>query len=153
MCLLHCHHVPSESQAQLAIDMRNSRYKPADGTPSTASAASSSAGSPTDAAPPGSAGGTSSISTGSGRGMERLNSFPDRLNAAEKVAEKFVAKRIKPALQRAQEKEFLEVVQDSGRYLRGFWDRLNGGGGASGGVLPASLPLPASQREELEEVR
>jgi hypothetical protein len=75
------------------------------------------------------------------------------LNKAEKVAEKFVAKRIKPALQRAQEKEFVEVVTESGRYLRGLWDRLNGGGSTGGWELPNALVLPANRKKETDKVR
>jgi hypothetical protein len=71
---------------------------------------------------------------------------------AEKVAEKFVANRIKPALQRAQERDIVEVVLESGTYLRGLWDRLNGGGGGGRRALPTGLPMAASSKKEVERM-
>eukprot|EP00879_Flechtneria_rotunda_P008574 GHRR01008984.1.p1 GENE.GHRR01008984.1~~GHRR01008984.1.p1 ORF type:complete len:466 (+),score=187.81 GHRR01008984.1:140-1537(+) len=115
----------NESQAQAALDVRNSRYdrrlqaivdELADGP-------------------------TSSIS----------GSFPDRLNQAEKVAGKFVARRIKPALQRAREKQFIEVLSESTQYLKGLWSRLNGGGGRSKRALPPELVLPPSSKKDIEK--
>jgi len=71
---------------------------------------------------------------------------------AEKVAEKFVARRIKPALQRAREKQLLEVLSDSGNYLKGLWSRLNGGGGRSRRSLPPELVLPPTTKRQIEKV-
>lgn len=69
------------------------------------------------------------------------------------MAGKFVARRIKPALQRAREKQLLEVLSESGAYLRGLWSRLNGGGGRSRRALPPELELPPSTRKAVEKVR
>lgn len=71
---------------------------------------------------------------------------------AEKVAGKFVARRIRPALQRAREKDLLEVVSESGEYLKGLWARLNGGGGRSRRALPPELVQPPSSKKEIEKV-
>lgn len=80
------------------------------------------------------------------------SSFPDRLNQAEKVAGKFVAKRIRPALQRAREKELPELLSESRDYLKGLWSRLNGTAGRSKKALPAELKLPAGSRKEVDKV-
>ncbi|GAX73890.1 hypothetical protein CEUSTIGMA_g1340.t1 [Chlamydomonas eustigma] len=76
----------------------------------------------------------------------------ERLEAAEKVAERFVQKRIKPALRRAQEAELGDLLLSSGSYLKGLWDRLNGGGRRSKlNVLEAlGLPVPPSSKKESE---
>jgi hypothetical protein len=66
------------------------------------------------------------------------------------VAEKFVARRIKPALRKAQESDFLDVVKGTGSYLKGLWIRLNGGGGGGEAALPAGMPLPQSSRKDCE---
>jgi hypothetical protein len=78
----------------------------------------------------------------------------ERLEAAEKVAERFVQKRIKPALRRAQEAELGDLLRSSGSYLKGLWDRLNGGGSRSKlNVLEAlGLPIPPSSKKESELV-
>jgi hypothetical protein len=72
---------------------------------------------------------------------------------AEKVAGKFVARRIKPALQRAREKELGQVLSESGQYLRGLWARLNGGGGRRPRALPPALVQPPSSKKDVEKVR
>ncbi len=73
---------------------------------------------------------------------------------AEKVAEQFVARRIKPALERAQQQKLQEVFRESSSYLRGLWVRLNGGGkDGDRGLLPTGLPLPMSTKKEVEKVR
>lgn len=71
---------------------------------------------------------------------------------AEKVAGKFVARRIRPALQRAREKELGEVLSESGEYLKGLWARLNGGGGRSRRALPPELQVPPGTKKEIEKV-
>jgi hypothetical protein len=45
-----------------------------------------------------------------------------------------------------------QVVRESGTYLKGLWDRLNGGGARGGRRLPAGLPLPASSKKEVERI-
>jgi uncharacterized membrane protein YgcG len=80
-----------------------------------------------------------------------------RLGAAERVAEQFVERRIKPALRRAQEKDVLEVLADSGQYLRGLWARLNGAASlgapasAARDLLPPGLPMPISTRKDVDD--
>lgn len=71
---------------------------------------------------------------------------------AEKVAGKFVARRIRPALQRAREKELVQVLSESTQYLKGLWARLNGGGGRRQRALPAALVQPPSSKKEIEKV-
>lgn len=73
-----------------------------------------------------------------------------RLGQAEKVAEQFVARRIKPAIRRAQESDVRDLLKQSGSYLQGLWIRLNGGGNRSKASLPMDLPLPQSSRKEVE---
>uniref|UniRef100_A0A383VBJ9 Letm1 RBD domain-containing protein n=1 Tax=Tetradesmus obliquus TaxID=3088 RepID=A0A383VBJ9_TETOB len=117
----------SEMQAQAACDVRNARYnKRLQAVVDELGAESPS----------------SSISS--------TSSLPDRLNQAEKVAGKFVARRIKPALQRAREKELGQVLSESGQYLRGLWARLNGGGGRRPRALPPALVQPPSSKKDVE---
>eukprot|EP00877_Chromochloris_zofingiensis_P001136 jgi/Chrzof1/11022/Cz05g20210.t1 len=125
----------SERDAQAALDLRNSRYNRRLQALMEAEQAAAAAASM------------------SGSGSISVGSPIERFNQAERVAEKFVAKRIKPALQRAQERRFLEVVAESGKYLRGLWDRLNGSGDRAGsGLVPAQLPLPVSTKKDVERI-
>jgi hypothetical protein len=68
------------------------------------------------------------------------------------TAGKFVAKRIRPALQRAREKELPELLSESGAYLKGLWSRLNGTAGRSRKALPAELKLPAGSQKDVDKV-
>lgn len=43
------------------------------------------------------------------------------------------------------------MVRESGSYLKGLWDRLNGGGSRRS-KLPAGLPLPAASKKEVERI-
>lgn len=63
-----------------------------------------------------------------------------------------MARRIKPALQRAQEKQIGEVLTEGGQYLRGLWARLNGGGGRRRRALPPELVQPPSSRKGVDKV-
>ncbi|GLI62003.1 hypothetical protein VaNZ11_004577 [Volvox africanus] len=93
-------------------------------------------------------------------GGSSLRATPlERLEAAERAAGEIIANRIKPALKRASEQDLLQVVQDTGSYLKGLWVRLNGGspapgrwGGWKGVVADKELPRPegTQQRSELE---
>ncbi|KAF6258973.1 hypothetical protein COO60DRAFT_1515473 [Scenedesmus sp. NREL 46B-D3] len=118
----------SEVQAQAACDVRNARYN------RRLQAVVDELG----------ADSTSSS-------MSSTSSLPDRLNQAEKVAGKFVARRIKPALQRAREKELGQVLSESGQYLRGLWARLNGSGGRRPRALPPALVQPPSSKKDVEK--
>jgi hypothetical protein len=69
------------------------------------------------------------------------------------VAGKFVERRIRPALQRAREKEPLELLSESRQYLSGLWQRLNGTAGRSRRALPDELPLPPSSSKDVDKVR
>lgn len=44
--------------------------------------------------------------------------------------------------------DWLDGVKQGGNYVKGFWDRLNGGGRSSDRPkrLPAGLPAPASTK-------
>jgi hypothetical protein len=65
----------------------------------------------------------------------------------------FVATRIKPALRKARETEFVDLVRETGQYLKGLWVRLNGGGSRMREPpLSPDLPLPASTRTETDLV-
>jgi hypothetical protein len=123
-----CHVSPPRSvaAAQAAIDQRNARFS------SKAKLAASQA--------TGQAGGEDGISP------------VERLEQAEKVAEQFVARRIKPALRKAQESDLLDIAKETGTYLKGLWIRLNGGGGSGPASMPAGMPLPVSARKECEVV-
>lgn len=90
--------------------------------------------------------------TASAGSLPSSSSFPDRLNQAEKVAGKFVAKRIRPALQRAREKELPELLSESRDYLKGLWSRLNGTAGRSKKALPGGLKLPGGSQKEVDKV-
>ncbi|KAF5837598.1 hypothetical protein DUNSADRAFT_4169 [Dunaliella salina] len=69
----------------------------------------------------------------------------EQLAQAEKVAGKFVATRIKPVLRKAQNAEVGDIVRGTGSYLKGLWQRLNGGGDrAQEPALSPDLPLPKS---------
>ena len=69
------------------------------------------------------------------------------------MAEKFVATRLKPALRRASEREVLDLLKESGAYLKGLWVRLNGGGSRrKGGLLSLGLPMPTSTKRESDLV-
>jgi len=88
------------------------------------------------------------FATEEGAAPEKPPSAIERLERAEKAAEAFVQRRIKPALKRAREQEVGELLHNAGSYLKGLWTRLNGGradaGGAQCGVAALSLPLPTS---------
>jgi hypothetical protein len=67
-----------------------------------------------------------------------------------KVAEQFVARRIKPALRKAREADLLDVAKETGAYLKGLWIRLNGGGNSGKVSLPVGMPLPTATGKECE---
>ncbi|GBF97790.1 hypothetical protein Rsub_10215 [Raphidocelis subcapitata] len=157
----------SEAQAQVALDVRNSRYNKrlqqvledlssisgGSGGSSSASLNSLSGISGGGGGGGGVGGGSSGGGVGVGGSGSGLGGVAaERFTKAEKVAEKFVANRIKPALQRAQERDLLEAVRESGAYLRGLWDRLNGSGGGGLRDLPAGLPLPLASKKDVERV-
>jgi len=119
----------SETKAQAACDVRNSRYD------RRLQAAVEEL-----------------AETGAAGSLPTSSSFPDRLNQAEKVAGKFVAKRIRPALQRAREKELPELLFESKEYLKGLWSRLNGTAGRRQRALPPELQLPLSSQKEVDKV-
>lgn len=78
----------------------------------------------------------------------------ERLEQAEKVAEAFVQRRIKPALRRAQQAQLGDLLRDSGAYLKGLWVRLNGGGrsGRRSGLEALGLPVPLPTLRDSEVV-
>mmetsp|Transcript_3050 Transcript_3050/g.8024 ORF Transcript_3050/g.8024 Transcript_3050/m.8024 type:complete len:678 (-) Transcript_3050:373-2406(-) len=78
----------------------------------------------------------------------------EQLAQAEKVAGKFVATRIKPVLRKAQNAEVGDIVRGTGSYLKGLWQRLNGGGNrAQEPALSPDLPLPKNgSAKEIELV-
>lgn len=80
------------------------------------------------------------------------------LQAAERVAGEIIANNIKPALKKASEQDFLEVVKGTSSYLRGLWVRLNGGSPMHPAGLAAQragldLPMPVGSQEQSELVR
>ncbi|KAG2426867.1 hypothetical protein HYH02_014720 [Chlamydomonas schloesseri] len=79
----------------------------------------------------------------------------ERLEAAERVAGEIIANNIKPALKKASEQDFLEVVKGTSSYLRGLWVRLNGGSPMHPAGLAAQragldLPMPMGSQEQSE---
>eukprot|EP00967_Tisochrysis_lutea_P078804 scaffold107430_cov22-Tisochrysis_lutea.AAC.1 len=66
----------------------------------------------------------------------------------------FVATRIKPVLRKAQNAEVGDIVRGTGSYLKGLWQRLNGGGNrAQEPALSPDLPLPKNgSAKEIELV-
>ncbi|KAG1670756.1 hypothetical protein FOA52_013983 [Chlamydomonas sp. UWO 241] len=87
-------------------------------------------------------------------GSQGPGTVAERLELAEKVAEAFVQRRIKPALRRAREQDPAQLLRGTGVYLKGLWVRLNGGrgdgGGAASGVEQLALPLPKSTAKDSE---
>ncbi|MEW5299727.1 MAG: hypothetical protein WDW36_002714 [Sanguina aurantia] len=157
---------PSEAVAQAAVDARNARYSRRQqqsldeqqqqqhgdeyvvtGSSSLGNSSIGSSGmwnspSPTaNAAAAAAAAGSSSYPT-----------VTERLELAEKVAERFVASKIKPALRRASERDIVDLIKDSGSYLKGFWIRLNGGGvpNRRDRLVGLQLPLPVATKRESE---
>eukprot|EP00887_Chlorella_sp_A99_P006091 scaffold22.g6091.t1 len=119
--------------AQAALDARNARYRLTTGwTPSGAEYSGDDA----DSSPPAS--------------PDRRGTLGERLEAAERVAEAFVTRRLQPAVARVREtspQAVVKGVKSSAVWARDLWRRLNGGG--TGGVTdaPQGLPLPTSSEE------
>jgi hypothetical protein len=125
----------STAQAQAALDARNARYR-VPGTPLTAEAAAS--GNDSDGGAP----------EGGYLPAEQRRGLGERLEEAERVAERFVARRLQPAVARVRETSPEGLIQGAQRgasWARGVWDRLNGSAGdGAGGAAPPGLPPPAS---------
>ncbi|KAL6761963.1 hypothetical protein V8C86DRAFT_2526853 [Haematococcus lacustris] len=170
---------PTEAAAMMALDQRNARYlrsslpnaatQDSGPNPATPALAASLAGLPTAASPQtgtSSPGAATSSASGAGQGpaasslllpsagqeaAQQLASGIEKLGQAEKVAEQFVAMRIKPALRKARETELVDLVKQTGAYLKGLWYRLNGGGTrVREPALSPDLPLPMSTRRDSE---
>ncbi|KAG2422678.1 hypothetical protein HXX76_015842 [Chlamydomonas incerta] len=104
-------------------------------------------------------GGTGAVASGSSAadipGVSPRKSALERLEAAERVAGEIIANNIKPALKKASEQDFLEVVKGTSSYLRGLWVRLNGGSPMHPAGLAAQragldLPMPVGSQEQSE---
>lgn len=158
----------SEAAAQAAVDARNARYsrrqqqsldeqqqqQHADeyvvtGSSSLGNSSIGSSGmwnSPSPAA--------NAAAAAAAAGSSSYPTVTERLELAEKVAERFVASKIKPALRRASERDLVDLIKDSGSYLKGFWIRLNGGGvpNRRDRLVGLQLPLPLATKRESELV-
>eukprot|EP00798_Chlamydomonas_sp_ICE-L_P020032 gene20032-26750_t len=126
--------------AWVAVDARNSKYYSSrrqtqpQSQPSPSSSTSNS---------------VSSLASADGG---QLN-LEERLAQAEKIAEKFLDKRLKPALRRAGETEFVDLVKNSTTYLKGLWVRLNGGSDRMhDSMKDLGLPIPTSTLKDSEMV-
>lgn len=75
-----------------------------------------------------------------------------KLGAAEKAAEKFVAQRLQPAVQKVRKsspKDWVGNLRAGATYAGELWDRLNGGGaGSKAKRLPEGLAMPEPTKEE-----
>jgi LETM1-like protein len=121
---------PSISVAQAALDARNARFRALGLPPALESIGDG------DGAPEG----------GYYLAAEARRGLGERLGEAERVAERFLARRLQPAVARVRETSpegLIEGVQKSATWARGLWDRLNGSAydGASS-AAPSGLPLP-----------
>lgn len=122
----------SISVAQAALDARNARFRALGLPPALESIGDG------DGAPEG----------GYYLAAEARRGLGERLGEAERVAERFLARRLQPAVARVRETSpegLIQGVQKSASWARGLWDRLNGSAydGASS-AAPSGLPLPSS---------
>lgn len=121
---------PSIAAAQAAVDLRNAKYRGPNAGPLFDGAVSDSEGAP----------------EGAYIGAEARRGLTERLEEAERVAERFVARRLQPAVEKVRgtsPEGVIQSVQRSALWARGLWDRLNGASSPSGsGAAPEDLPLP-----------
>jgi len=122
----------SISVAQAALDARNARFRALGLPPALESIGDG------DGAPEG----------GYYLAAEARRGLGERLGEAERVAERFLARQLQPAVARVRETSpvgLIQGVQRSGTWARGLWDRLNGSAydGASS-AAPSGLPLPST---------
>lgn len=122
----------SISVAQAALDARNARFRALGLPPALESIGDG------DGAPEG----------GYYLAAEARRGLGERLGEAERVAERFLARRLQPAVARVRETSpegLIQGVQKSATWARGLWDRLNGSAydGASS-AAPSGLPLPST---------
>lgn len=129
---------PSISAAQSALDSRNARYR-ATTLPSFYDG-------------PGSASDGDGAPEGGYYAAEARRGLSERLGEAERVAERFVARRLQPAVARVRgtsPQGFITSVKSGALWARGVWDRLNGAAVSGGGTgAPEGLPLPTSTDAE-----
>jgi hypothetical protein len=147
---------PSLKAAQAALDLRNARYR-ATMLPSLSAASSNG-----DVSSSSYVAGSMSDGEGAPEGAFSVYIAPDttrrrltmRLEEAERVAERFVSRRLQPAVARVKVSSpqgVIRSLQSGAVWARGLWERLNGAGreGALGGVgAPEGLPLPSLQESE-----
>jgi len=146
---------PTEAATLAAIEVRNARYLRAaigEGGSGSGSPLGSMAGSGRGVAPSPGPSPLSSLSHGGDRDKrEPAEQLASGIEQAERVAEAFVATRIKPVLRKARETELVDLVRETSDYLRGLWVRLNGGGSRlREPPLDPALPLPAGARLDTE---
>lgn len=147
---------PSLKAAQAALDLRNARYR---ATMLPSLYASSTNGELTTSSL---AAGSMSDGEGAPEGAFSVYIAPDttrrrltmRLEEAERVAERFVSRRLQPAVARVKVSSpqgVIQSLQGGAVWARGLWERLNGAGreGALGGAgAPEGLPLPSLKENE-----
>ncbi len=125
----------SISVAQAALDARNAKFRALGLPPALESIGDG------DGAPEG----------GYYLAAEARRGLGERLGEAERVAERFLARRLQPAVARVRDEmttspeSLIEGVQKSATWARGLWDRLNGSAydGATS-AAPSGLPLPGT---------
>jgi len=122
---------PSPAAAQAALDMRNRRYV---GSPlSGSSSSSSSKGEKTGSVLARGAASLASAAAAADGAQPAV--VVARLSEAERAVEQFFARRLQPAVAaaaRAPPEDWLDGARSSAKYVKGLWDRLNGGGRRNG---------------------
>lgn len=120
---------PSVTAAQAEIELRNAKFR-----------SSPLPGFGTDL------GYQSDTEYGMENGTEQRRGLSERLGEAERVAERFVSRKLQPAVARVRKTSpegFIQGFQQSATWARGLWDRLNGATDDAGAaVVAAILPLP-----------
>lgn len=92
-------------------------------------------------------------------GTEQRRGLSERLGEAERVAERFVSRKLQPAVARVRKTSpegFIQGFQQSASWARGLWDRLNGatddaGAAAVAAILPLPFPTKKSENSTIIE--
>ena len=134
---------PSPAAAQAALDMRNRRYV---GSPlSGSSSSSSSKGEKTGSVLARGAASLASAAAAADGAQPAV--VVARLSEAERAVEQFFARRLQPAVAaaaRAPPEDWLDGARSSAKYVKGLWDRLNGGGRRNGNGRATTAAAEAS---------
>eukprot|EP01024_Parvocaulis_polyphysoides_P049884 TRINITY_DN4856_c0_g1_i3.p1 TRINITY_DN4856_c0_g1~~TRINITY_DN4856_c0_g1_i3.p1 ORF type:complete len:689 (-),score=114.29 TRINITY_DN4856_c0_g1_i3:257-2323(-) len=88
---------------------------------------------------------------------QQLDSNPLlQFEKVERSAEKFVARKLQPAVQKVREsQDMMDIFRDSAIYLKGLWIRLNGGGrhsSSNNSFFFEPLPQPQCSKSKIQEM-